>query len=187
MTVKISKTNRKIKQAYFDWLYRQIECREASGLEDFLYEIHTHPFVCRIPNDDNRAEDGLVLRNTFIDKQDFDVPDDALPGPCTILEMLIALAKRMDFILFDPAKGWRISNWFWLFINNLKLQKYNSTDEDAERKQKFNKIVLKKFVAREYQADGRGGLFPLNSPRCDQREVEIWYQMMDYIAENYDI
>ena len=77
--------------------------------------------------------------------------------------------------------------WFWLFINNLKLQKYVNNEEDTTRKKKFNWIVLNKFAKREYQADGKGGLFPLNSPDSDQRNVEIWYQMMDYIGENYDI
>jgi hypothetical protein len=187
MTMKITKTNRKIKQDYFDWLYQKIEERESSGLEDFISDLHSCAFVCLIPNDDNRAEDGLQLRNRFADELNFDLADDVLSGPCTVLEMLIALANRMDFILFDHNKGNRTTMWFWLFIDNLKLKKYNSNDEDAIRKKQLNKIIIKKFVRRDYHQTGKGGLFPINSPASDQRNVEIWYQMMDYISENYDI
>ena len=184
MTMKIRKTNLKIRQAYFDWLYNQIKEEESLRFKNFIFEFHSIPFICIIPNDDNRAEDGCQLRYRFADLNNNS--DPPLSGACTILEMLIALANRMDFILFDEAKGERCPKWFWLFIDNLKLQKYDN-DESAESKKKFNKIVLRKFVKREYQGDGRGGLFPLNSPANDQRHVEIWYQMMDYISENYDI
>ena len=187
MKMTTTKTNHKIRQTYLDWLYCKIEEKKSYNFKEFIFEIDAVEFHCLIPNDDNRAEDGLQLRNQFADEQDYDLPDDALSGPCTVLEMLIALATRMDFILFDPAKNRRIPMWFWLFINNLKLQKYVNNEEDATRKKKFNWIVLNKFAKREYQADGRGGLFPLNSPDSDQRNVEIWYQMMDYIGENYDI
>jgi hypothetical protein len=186
MMMKILKTNGKVEQIYFDWLYDQIEERKSSRLKDFIFELQSFPFVCHIPNDDNRVEDGLTLRNQFIDQQDFDLLEDALSGPCTVLEMLIALAGRMDFILFDYTKGSKFKLWFWLFIDNLKLQKYTS-NENGEQKKKFNSIVIRKFVDRDYQVDGRGGLFPLESPSRDQRDVEIWYQMMDYISENYDV
>ncbi len=187
MTMKTTKTNRKIKKAYFDWLYHQVEVKEFLGLENFISELYEIPFYCLIPNDDNRAKDGLQLRDRFLDGLDADYPDDVLPWPCTVLEMLIALANRMDFILFDHSKGSRYAIYFWLFINNLKLQKYNNDDKNVEKKEKFNRLVLKKFVKREYQADGKGGLFPLDDPLNDQRNVEIWYQMMEYISENYDI
>jgi hypothetical protein len=188
MTKRKTKTNKTINEAYFDWLFDQIEERQYSGLKDFVYALYLYPFVCRIANDDNRVEDGLTLRNTFYDEQDIDPSqEDDLSRPCTILEMLIALAGRMNFVLFDPHKGDQVSLWFWLFVDNLNLQKYDHDDEDALRKKKFNRIVLRKFVNREYQSNGKGGLFPLNNPNSDQREVELWYQMMAYINENYDI
>ncbi len=188
MTKRKTKSNRTINEAYFDWLFDQIEERQYSGLKDFIHELHLNPFICRIPNDDNRVEDGLELRNQFADEQDIDIlQEDDLSGPCTVLEMLIALSNRMDFVLFDPVKGNRCRLWFWLFIDNLNLQKYSHDDEDALQKKKFNRIVIRKFVNREFQANGKGGLFPLDKPASDQRTVEIWYQMMAFINERYDI
>ena len=33
--------------------------------------------------------------------------------------------------------------------------------------------------------NGTGGLFPLKRPRVNQRRVEVWYQMSEYLMENY--
>lgn len=178
----------KIDDLYFKWLYSQIEKRDFSNLENFIFELHSYPFICRIPNDDNRVEEGIELRYKFADEKNIHLSEEFLSQTCTLLEMLIALADRMDFILFDPSKGTRRWLWFWLFIDNLKLQKYtNDEKEDISQKKKFNKIVINKFIRRDYLANGTGGLFPLDNPSSDQRNIEIWYQMAAYINENYDI
>lgn len=179
----------KIKDVYFEWLYSQIEKRGSPGLETFILELHSYPFVCYIPNDDNRVEEGIGLRYKFSDENNIDVAENLLFGTCTLLEMLIALAERMDFVLFDPIKGPRRWLWFWLFVDNLKLQKYTNNDrqKDILQKQKFNQIVINKFLRRDYLPNGTGGLFPLENPASDQRTIEIWYQMMAYIHENYEI
>lgn len=45
-------------------------------------------------------------------------------------------------------------------------------------------MVFKQLNSRYYKSDGFGGLFPLSNPMGDQRYVEVWYQMMAYLAEN---
>lgn len=179
----------KINLSYNDWLYSQIEKRDFQGLEDFIFDLQSYPFICLVPHDDNRVEEGIELRYKFADENGVQLPEDILSRGCTLLEMLVALADRMDFILFDPSKGSRRSIWFWLFIDNLKLQKYTNDDNKADisKKKKFNRIVINKFLRRDYLPNGKGGLFPLENPTSDQREVEIWYQMSAYIRENYEI
>ncbi len=60
-------------------------------------------------------------------------------------------------------------------------------------------MILDRMVERTYKRNGEGGLFPLRGPKCcgdvlieegvyplrDQRGVEIWYQMCDWMLENY--
>jgi len=41
-------------------------------------------------------------------------------------------------------------------------------------------------ILRRYSKTGKGGLFPLKHPKKDQTEVEIWYQMQQYVMENFD-
>ena len=148
--MKTMKRNGKIEGIYFNWLYDQIKERGTSELENFIFELHCISFICLIPNDDNRVEDGIALRSKFEDELDYDIPEVPLAGlPCTVLEMLIALADKLDFILFDHKKGSQFKLWFWLLIDNLKLQKYTN-DEDAT--QKKNLATMSANLGQNVQA-----------------------------------
>ena len=35
--------------------------------------------------------------------------------------------------------------------------------------------------------DGVGGFFPLKYPKRDQKYLEIWYQLEDFVLENYEV
>ena len=56
---------------------------------------------------------------------------------------------------------------------------HNSGEYDNVR----NHAIIKRFLERAYNRSGRGGLFPIKRVLKDQRRVEIWYQMMDYISQ----
>jgi hypothetical protein len=102
--------------------------------------------------------------------------------------MLIALADRMDFVLSTPSiRASRREKWFWLFIDNLNLDKYDYDFPDVFEKKNANNAKIMKLLERHYDDNGKGGIFPLRHPMADQRRIEIWYQMMAYISENYKI
>jgi hypothetical protein len=42
-----------------------------------------------------------------------------------------------------------------------------------------------RMVARGYDENGNGGLFPLKNPKEDQRKVEVWMQLNAYIIEKF--
>lgn len=144
--------------------------------ENLLYQLHNMPFYSLIPNDDNRGMDGLQLRNLYEEAEGYivDFDDDV---PCTLLEMLIALAERMAYIIYDSEneEEYNTASCFWLFIRNLNL-----TPESGTNISKLNDLL-----ERRYAENGDGGLFPLRRPITNQREIEIWYQMMYYIEEEY--
>jgi len=138
--------------------------------------------------DDNRALDGLALRDAYLEETGMDevraIGDES---ECSVLEMLVALASRMDFALYEPDSGERSINWFWMFIRNLRLATYDCDDPDKERKRHLNNLLINKFLKRHYLSNGVGGLFPLRHPKKNQAKVEVWYQMMAYVEENYSI
>ncbi len=195
MTTNLTKSRKRkkdnsseIKKEYFNWLCKKIERRrgEITELKEFIYQLFDIEFYSLIPNDDNRAIDGIQLRDRFIEAEKEGNYSEGLSfGPCTILEMLISLADRMDFMLYNPDLGKeRCEKWFWMFIDNLKLYKYDNDDPEVSKKRKLNNIIIRKFLERDYDESGKGGIFPLKHPTKDQRYVEIWYQMMSYISEN---
>ena len=109
-----------------------------------------------------------------------DVPE-CLYRPCSVLEMMIALALRCDAFMDDPEIGERTSQWFWDMIINLGLgymidEKYDEYVVDE---------IIRRFLDRDYEPDGKGGLFRIKRCMYDLREVEIWYQLCWYLDAIY--
>lgn len=180
-----------IKQNYFRWLYELVSVdahRLNNNHRELLKILHKTSFYCRLPNDDNRVEDGKKLRETFAEISETDTDDilDCLVGPCSMLEMIIGVAVRMDFQLFDSRKGERTAKWFWELIRNLDLKDYTDQHLSYEANRSQVENILERLLERDYGRNGQGGLFPLRMTHGrDQRNVEIWYQMMAYIDENF--
>lgn len=156
------------------------------GKELFLlHELNERLFYALIPNDDNRASDGLQLRDNYIDEGG---AAQALPSaPCSVLEMLIGVASRL--VLETEASKWEksVDEWFWILIDNLDLDILKSTNVSEEEYRDKIEFVIVRFLEREYRSSGEGGLFPLAHANQDQRRIEIWYQMTAYVVENYPI
>ena len=185
MAILKKASNEEIKETYFQFLSEMVENKTYDEQYlIFLRWLHSHIFTYFVPNDDNRAGDGIYLREEFQNHTNF-ANLSALNGPCSMLEMLIGLSIRMDFQT-STSRAVLTEKWFWFFIRNLNLKVFYSRDRELEKKKQINEIILKKLLERTYLPTGKGGLFPLNKAIRDQRKVEIWYQMADYIIENYD-
>lgn len=166
---------------YFEWLWNFTKCRGHSQNRKIITLLHNIEFRYSIPMDANREEDGIDLRYRFITEvgipKNYQEVYAYLDGPCSVLEMMIALAIRCEeSIMDDPDIGDRTSEWFWLMMKNLGLD-YMS-DRKFDRNIAEEKISI--FLDRRYKRNGEGGLFVVNGRR-DLRKVEIWYQMCWYL------
>lgn len=166
---------------YFEWLWNFTKCRGHSQNRKIITLLHNTEFRYSIPMDANREEDGIDLRYRFITEvgipKNYQEVYAYLDGPCSVLEMMIALAIRCEeSIMDDPDIGDRTSEWFWLMMKNLGLD-YMS-DRKFDRDIAEEKISI--FLDRRYKRNGEGGLFVVNGRR-DLRKVEIWYQMCWYL------
>jgi hypothetical protein len=104
----------------------------------------------------------------------------SLDGPCSVLEMMIALAVRCEeHIMDDPNIGNRTGQWFWGMIVNLGLGAV--TDERYDARLVDERIG--RFLNRDYEPNGRGGLFTVRNCKYDLRDVEIWYQLCWYLDD----
>lgn len=173
-----------LDEQYFEWLYSQVCSVETSQIKSYrnlLYLCYQMEYVWLIPNDDNRLEDGKYLRYEFLELLEIskDKRDQWwMELGCSILEFLVALARRLEFET-DIATD----IWFLELIDNLGLAKYNDRTRMTEEKKQDIEDTINRMVWRTYRYNGRGGLFPLDHPEEDQREVEIWYQLSAYINE----
>lgn len=181
-------TRDELNNAYFEWMY-QIVCGNRisvkSSYRKLLYFLHDTEFTYTIPMDGNRAEDGMDLRYRFGYENNYSGPMIATyldDRPCSVLEMLVALAIRCEeHITDDPDAGDRTGKWFWGMIENLDL---NSMD-DVKFDREYAERIIHKFLNRKYGRNGEGGLFTLQHCQKDLRMVDIWYQMCWYLGEIY--
>ena len=176
-----------IERDYFDWLYNIIDDTDYK-YEHLINHIYDKVFdeesAVLIDKDVNRLEDALRLREDFIVEQlareDEDFKEAFKLRPISLLEILISLSYRME----DVMEIDRFPIWFWEMLSNLGLEEFDNDNFNRFTIRKINKII-NKFLNRNYEYDGNGGLFPLNNPPRDQRDEEIWYQMSAYLIENY--
>lgn len=171
-----------LNDKYYKWLCDIVCSRRYSDqirYEKLLQFLHSVEFTYLLSRDENRASDGIALRHRFsYEYDDIENADLYLTGPCSILEMLVALALRCEEdIMDDPGIGDRTKQWFWGMVNNLGLGHMDDErfDEDDAR------YIIYRFLDREYEPDGIGGLFTIRDCECDLRQVEIWYQLCWYL------
>lgn len=141
--------------------------------------LHNTPFHWRVDDDRNRATDGMYQRNWFYEECGFSNHlFDA--KSCSVLEMLTALAVRMDNEYTGIPGEPDPSGIFMEMLNNLGLldvpsRNFGKFDGTAE--------ILDKWMNREYEPNGKGGIFPLDHITVDQRIQPIWNQMNSYVTE----
>lgn len=158
---------------YFDWLYFMV-VPNGGKFRKLLTMLHTMEFKYFVEYDENRASDGVNLRWYYVD----DGGDDEIlrwKEPCTVLEMLIALAMHMDKIVGDRELD--IVHWFWLMLDNLDLAWMK--DDKYDKTYIYGRVAM--FLDREYEPDGNGNIIYIPDSPDDLRDVEIWNQMCWYL------
>ena len=174
--------NKPLDELYLTWLYRQIDevrLRHSSRTYWGLFKLlYTKEFIYLVSKDKNRVEDGKELRRRFAEEEGlYDIDPNWMELPCSMLELMIALA---DLLSFEADRTPRA--WFWEMLQNLDLNAYNDRSRLPVRE--VNDI-LDRVIWRNYDRDGHGGFFPLKRAERDQRKIELWYQMSAYLIENY--
>ena len=160
---------------YFQWMVDLItKDRYPSGTYDkLLRQLYDTEFTFTLSRDENRAIDGIYLRRKFDVK--YAERDDS---PCSILEMMLALAIRCEEeYMDDPLIGNRTKQWFWRMVSSLGLGSMTDDRYDSG----LVSDILDQFLNREYGFDGRGGLFRIDNPPRDLTTVEIWKQFCWYL------
>lgn len=169
-------------EKYFTWLYEKVrpEGKELIPYMTVCALAHRIIFDWSVPNDDNRAAEGKELRYEFEEEFGIERPRNTewMGLDASIFEMIVALTRRCDFFIEIGC-----DHWFDIFMQNLKLEPYNDVVYQYGDERHVEKI-LRKFNNRAYSSLGKGGLFPLKSSIHDQRQVELWYQMSEYMTEN---
>lgn len=169
---------------YYIWLSSYVDPENTSSF--LLRKLFDTPFRWSIYSDKNRAMDGLELRHLYVSEctdcssTDFIFSDRP---ECTTLEMLVALAHRIDSdIMYGYSEDEDTTpQWFWLMLSNLGLAYYTDEIYDSITVEE----ILKKFLDRAYKKNGVGSIFYTTSQDIDFTQTELWYQTNIYLNEHY--
>ena len=179
----------KALESYFDWLCDLIigtTLHIHQGKYSLLLrDLYEKKFRWSVPNDDNRAFEGMVWREVFCDKHDLIYHPDLFDNTVSMLELMLALANRCDQLMADSPSNVSIGGWFWRLLSNVGLDEFSDKRYYTHGSWEEVDEILNKIIDRTYDRNGNGGLFPLNSSKNDQRKVELWYQMNNYLVEKY--
>lgn len=173
----------RIRQEYFDWLC-DIVCDNRFPRDirftKLLNFLHHSEFIWMLPRDEDRALNGMSLRYRFrceVYRHDEEI-EYYLDGPCSILEMMVALSLDCEEnIMSDPNIGDRTGQWFWYMITNLGL----GSMTDSRFDERYVSDVILRFINRDYEPNGKGGLFTVRHCDHDLRDIEIWVQLCWYL------
>ena len=174
-------TRDEVMNDYFDWIYDLVGGNRYTGefsYRKLLITLHSIEFRYLIPKDENRAIDGISLRYRFA--YEYSAPAAAetyLDDPCSVLEMMVALAIKCEETMDDPKMGDRTAQWFWGMIVNLGL----GSMYDCLFDQRIVREVIDRFLDRKYEPNGKGGLFTVRHCDKDLRKVEIFTQLCWYL------
>ena len=134
-----------LDEMYFKWLYSQVGDIDAKNPRHTYWglfkQLFSKEFVWIVPNDDNRIEDGRDLRYEFVDQSGLSDVDQAwINMGCSMLELLIALSRRLAF----EAEGqpWE---WFYQMLVNTGL--YEQDDKRID--ETYVNAVLDKIIWRQ--------------------------------------
>ena len=172
---------------YFDWMYESVNTDPdgnfVSNYRELLHYLHSVTFTYLLPMDSNRESDGITLRYHFGYENGIQSPIIAYEldiFPCSLLEMMVALARRMEAdVMGDNEYGNRTFVWFHAMLDSMGLDKFVDGKFDVIEAEN----IVSRCLNREYDYNGAGGFFTLANPSRDLRQVEIWDLAMWWLNE----
>lgn len=147
-----------------------------------------------VPNDEHRESDGRDLRRLYAEDACVEVdPRDADQmelWEASVLEVLVSLAMAATdssvHQRYSPRDG--VEWWFWRMVTNLGIVDPTAIEpirRDNDWKSMpdldLTRKSIVKWLERRYSRTGKGGIFPVPKTRKDQRRVELWYQLAEYL------
>jgi len=194
-----------LHKEYFDWLCSLVGANETGPFcvySNLLTRLFQTDFNIIREFDNNRAVNGKYLRYYFDSNRDDYASNEQSPYhksgnfynenqcyPCSILEMMIALAKDID-VQYLYSNNCRLLIWFWIMIESLglanKLDGYwdNTSDHDEVD------WILRAFNLDAYELTQDGEyrptalLFPIRNIEGYQQVHNLWEQMTIWYNQN---
>lgn len=194
-----------VYDAYFDWLCDTVNAGSNGAFwpyRNLLRRLFLTPFEPSRYMDDNREVDGRMLRYYFESNHDDYVLHEQSPyhvdggfyestknEPCSMLEMMIALAKKIDTSYLYSNES-RLFIWFWVMIESMGLaDNIDGYWENDTEKNDLVDWIIRTFNLNAHYSDENGNwiptvfLFPIHNMESISRASSLWEQMQVWYGE----
>ena len=161
-----------MRNEYYQWLISQVcdKRYDSRYYSKLLFDLDNIEYTWSMELDENRAKDAMFMRRDYGYTRE---------GPVSVLEMMVALVLRMNVDGYIDEET--INPMFWNMIKSLGLYFNDDYNYDSD----LTDECIERMLNREYRSNGDGGLFIIDNPRQDMRDVQIWQQGMWYITRLY--
>lgn len=166
--------NDDIQMKYFWWLAIRVN-EDHKDYVLLLKELYSRSFYYILDDDRERLRDGIALREKWCSEVALDNESykKVICKPCSILEMMIALARRIEVdMLGSGSYAWI----FWKMIENLGLEGMSDLNYDSSE----ISLAIDALMLNEYEDSGKGGLFYI-SDDVELKGMSIWNQAMKWV------
>ena len=176
------------RKSYFKWLCDLV--RPSGGWPGgksysfLLALLHKKEFYSIIGFDENWISHGKQLRYTFVTEIDKEGWLLALDGPCSVMEVMVAIARKTCFEMSGLVEENDTARWFWEMCTNAGIA---CSDDEWHVRDAYLAVEdrIEEVLSREYSRGGNGGFFPLKHAATDQRKTDLWHQCNAYLMEKY--
>lgn len=172
---------------YLEWLSDIIHLysEEHADYTSLIKYMYSYRFRYSVVGDENREKDANnILYMRYMDEYGLPYDMETLHDRDTsVLEVLIALSIRCERDIMGEPDEFKDDRWFWIMLENLSLDGCTNDVFDEETVD----YILSKWLDRRFAYNGNGGIWPLKFTNRNQKFVEIWYQMQEFLEENYPI
>lgn len=179
---------------YFEWLLKKVHADsdgEYCNYRNLIYRLWQTNYHPSNPQDDHRRGDGLQLRYAFAYENQYSYTsiEESTLNPngyyeCRVLEMMIALARRMENTLLSNWREDRTYVWFWRMISALGFESLDDFSWDPNEEINPVDRTLERMMDGSFSPNGEGSLFVIYDPYYDCREHQIWDVMQKWVTEN---
>lgn len=163
------------KAEYTRWLIARLGASECRYIFLCAY-LNSMEFYYLLSDDKNRVGDAKEIRDEYMDEYGDDILDD-IPAMPTVLEVLVSLSEKADWVIEDSPYG-----WFTTFIFNLGLDFLEDSRWSGDG-EAYTASVIHKWLDRQFSPNGSGS--PFRSSKHDLTQVSIWDAMQWYLADEF--
>lgn len=174
-----------LEKEYYDWLVQlvcptKVKRQKYSKVLKALYDREFYYYILMDENCEGRAVNFRYRFGYEHGISDHIIGKEIDICPARVLEVMVELSCNIEEnIMQDDTYGDRTSKWFWDMMDSLGLGKATNDIYDDY----ITNEIITNFLERDYDENGRGGLFTVRKPFSDMREVPIWAQANWYLNE----